>query len=428
MDDNNKNFSNSNNINEQEELKNKKIEELNEDKKEKFTGFCEEKSHMCELEYFCKTHNKLCCVACISKLTNEYNGHHNNCDFCNIKNIEEEKKDIIKQNLINLNNLSKKYDKSTYNLKNQSEIFNNMKEKIILTIKNVFNKLKEEVNNREKELLLELDQIFNSLNLTKDSFNKGNKLFDKIEKTIEFGKQIEKEWNGNKLNFFINESLIFENMIKEIKNINNYINKNNLNKINIRFKPDVNSMNEIINTIKTFGKVYNDMGITFRTYPYNNQFIISGESGNIITKIRPNRWIGTFSEESLDTSMEEHIFNVEILKSSSNYFYFGISNEFDIPSSTWIPSELKGWFYHFGVGGLYCGAPHYYHNYHSKHNSVSVNNYKDIKVVMDMKNKILKFIINNEERERYENIPLDKPLFPSVYLLDLNDSLKISYY
>ena len=53
MDDNNKNFSNSNNINEQEELKNKKIEELNEDKKEKFTGFCEEKSHMCELEYFC---------------------------------------------------------------------------------------------------------------------------------------------------------------------------------------------------------------------------------------------------------------------------------------------------------------------------------------------------------------------------------------
>ena len=44
-----------------------------------------------------------------------------------------------------------------------------------------------------------------------------------------------------------------------------------------------------------------------------------------------------------------------------------------------------------------------------------------------MKNKTLKFIINNEERERYENIPLDKPLFPSVYLYNLNDSLKISY-
>ena len=303
-----------------------------------------------------------------------------------------------------------------------------MKEKIILTIKNVFNKLKEEVNNREKELLLELDQIFNSLNLTRDSFNNGNKLFDKIEKTIEFGKQIEKEWNSNKLNFFINETLIFENMIKEINNINNYINKNNLNKINIRFKPDANSTNEIINSIKTFGKIYNDIGITFRTYPYNNEFIISGESGNIITKIRGNRWIGTFSEESLDTSKEEHILNVEILKSSSNYFYFGISNEFNIPSSTWTPNQLKGWFYHFGVGGLYCGAPHYYHNYQSKNNSVSVNNYKDIKVIMDIKNKILKFVINNEERECYENIPLDKPLYPSVYLYNLNDSLKISYY
>ena len=32
-----------------------------------FTGLCEEKNHLCELRYFCKTHNQLCCAECITK-------------------------------------------------------------------------------------------------------------------------------------------------------------------------------------------------------------------------------------------------------------------------------------------------------------------------------------------------------------------------
>ena len=32
-----------------------------------FTGKCNEGNHKDELEFYCKTHNKLCCVVCISK-------------------------------------------------------------------------------------------------------------------------------------------------------------------------------------------------------------------------------------------------------------------------------------------------------------------------------------------------------------------------
>ena len=96
-------------------------------------------------------------------------------------------------------------------VENNNEYYNIIK--YILTIKNVFNKLREVINNREKELLLELAQIFNSLSITKDSSVKRKEFYNKIKKSIEFRKQIEKEWNSNKLNFFINETLIFEHMI-----------------------------------------------------------------------------------------------------------------------------------------------------------------------------------------------------------------------
>ena len=36
--------------------------------KEIFTGFCQEENHNCELEFFCKNHNILCCAKCIIKI------------------------------------------------------------------------------------------------------------------------------------------------------------------------------------------------------------------------------------------------------------------------------------------------------------------------------------------------------------------------
>ena len=36
-----------------------------------FTGFCKVENHQYELEYFCKTHNILCCAKCIPKIKNK---------------------------------------------------------------------------------------------------------------------------------------------------------------------------------------------------------------------------------------------------------------------------------------------------------------------------------------------------------------------
>ena len=64
---------------------------LNKDIKEIFTGFCLEKNHNKELKYYCKGHNKLCCVACISKIKDNENGQHKDCDVFSINEIKEEK-------------------------------------------------------------------------------------------------------------------------------------------------------------------------------------------------------------------------------------------------------------------------------------------------------------------------------------------------
>ena len=43
-----------------------------------------------------------------------------------------------------------------------------------------------------------------------------------------------------------------------------------------------------------------------------------------------------------------------------------------------------------------------------------------------MKKRTLKFIINNEDKgDSYTNIPIDKPLFPAIWLYSKDDSVEI---
>ena len=39
-----------------------------------FTGICNEANHKNELIYYCKNHNKLCCVECIAKINTNNHG------------------------------------------------------------------------------------------------------------------------------------------------------------------------------------------------------------------------------------------------------------------------------------------------------------------------------------------------------------------
>ena len=95
-------------------------------------------------------------------------------------------------------------------------------------------------------------------------------------------------------------------------------------------------------------------------------------------------------------------------------------NDFDIKSSSY---DTCGWYYYYEYSSLYSGPPH---NYSGKNSGLSKVN-DEIIIVMNMKKRTLKFIINNEDKgDSYTDIPIDKPLFPAVLLGGKNDCVEIS--
>ena len=67
---------------------------------ELYNEFCEEENHHYnKLNYFCKTHNRLCCGLCLTKIKTKGDGQHADCEVCCIEDIKEEKKKVIKKKL-----------------------------------------------------------------------------------------------------------------------------------------------------------------------------------------------------------------------------------------------------------------------------------------------------------------------------------------
>ena len=64
-----------------------------------FSGFCKQENHFDKLDYFCKTHNTLCCSACIVKVKKKGRCQHSECDLCIIEDIKNEKKEILQKNI-----------------------------------------------------------------------------------------------------------------------------------------------------------------------------------------------------------------------------------------------------------------------------------------------------------------------------------------
>ena len=94
--------------------------------------------------------------------------------------------------------------------------------------------------------------------------------------------------------------------------------------------------------------------------------------------------------------------------------------DFDINNSSWATC---GWYFYCSNSCLYSGPPY---NYNGK--GTNLSGIKDeVEVIMDMNNKTLKFIINNEDKGvSYSNIPIDKPISPAIMLCNNNDSVEIS--
>ena len=93
--------------------------------------------------------------------------------------------------------------------------------------------------------------------------------------------------------------------------------------------------------------------------------------------------------------------------------------DFDIKSSN---HHTCGWYLNCYNLTLYSGPPHNYNG--NRTNLSKIEN--EILVVMDMKKRTLKFIVNNEDKgDQYTDIPIDKPLFPAVLLYNKNSSVEL---
>ena len=220
-----------------------------------FIDICKQNGHERKLEFFCKTHNELCCAVCISKLNENGYGQHKDCDICSIKNIKEEKKNKLNENIKYLQDLSNNLENTINELKTIFENINKSKEELKLYVQKIFTKIRTAINEREDELLLEIDNKYNDNFCREDIIEESIKLSNKIQKSLEKRKISDDDWNNNnKLSSLINDCINIENNIKTINYINDNIkNSNNFKKIKIGFAPK--DINEFIQNIKKFGKI-----------------------------------------------------------------------------------------------------------------------------------------------------------------------------
>ena len=93
--------------------------------------------------------------------------------------------------------------------------------------------------------------------------------------------------------------------------------------------------------------------------------------------------------------------------------------DFDLNTSSF---NNCGWYLYLRSLLLWSGPPHYYCSKETNFKKVK----DEIVLVMDMNKRTLKFLINNEDKgDAYKDIPIEKKLFPTVILCDINDSVEI---
>jgi len=238
-------------------FKNHNIYNLDKNFNEIFIDLCKEENHCLKMEYFCKNHNQLCCVACIAKIKGKGNGQHTDCNVCFINDIKEEKKNKLKENIKNLENLSETFTQSISELKELFEKVNENKENLKIKIQKIFTKIRNELNNREEELILEVDKKYEKTFNNEDIIKEWEKLPNKIKLSLERGKKIDKDWKDkDKINSLINDCINIENNIKEINKVNEKISqfKENKDKI-IKFNLEDDEIEKFIETIKIFGDI-----------------------------------------------------------------------------------------------------------------------------------------------------------------------------
>ena len=226
------------------------------DGKDIFINACQKENHFDKLEFYCKDHNTLCCACCITKIKEGGYGQHFDCDVCHITKIKDEKRNKLKENINQLEVLSNQIEKSINELKIIFEEINKNKEDLILKVQTIFTKIRNVLNEKEDKLLLDIDKQYDDKYFKEDLIKESERLPNKIKKSIDKGKIIEKEWDENNLSSLINDCIIIEKNIQEINKINDNIKKSKSNKdskIECNIKEE--QINILIDSIQNFGKI-----------------------------------------------------------------------------------------------------------------------------------------------------------------------------
>ena len=341
-----------------------------------FTGICKEKNHPMKLEFFCRNHNQLCCVACLCKIKAKGYGAHKDCDVYEIEKIKDEKKNKLKENIKCLEDLENKFNENINKLKDIFEKIEKDKDDLKLKIQKIFTKIRNAINDREIQLLLKVDNLYNNNYFNEDIIKKGEKLPKKIKSSLERGKLLDKEWDNNNLISYINDCINIEKNIKDINIINENINKcNTNNKIKPNFFPKEAELNIFVEQLNSFGKI-SYYEYRFRECPEKiseeRAYLITGKNKNIFTKTgKDTCWAGTICEYELDKSIEEHKWKIKILKTKNKNISIGVAPiDFDIHSSN---DTNCGWYLYCSNLSLFSGPPF---NYNGKNSNLSKINEK----------------------------------------------------
>ena len=330
----------------------------------------------------------------------------------------------MKENIKTLRDFSNTFEKSIEEVKS---IINNIsikKEELKNKIQKIFTNIRNVLNEREDKLLLEVDSKYDKLFLNEDIIKKTEKIPNKIRDSLDKGTKIDNNWDDNKLSELINECIIIENNIKDIHIINQEIKKSKSNSdLEIDFEPEEDNIYNLLDNIKSFGNVYNQLPqFKFKECPVNinenKKYIISGEQKNIITNCN-DYWIGTICQNKLKGE-KIYKWKIKILKTINKDIMVGVAPyDFDINASLY----KYGWYIYCNDSTLYSGPPHNYMSERTKLSKIE----NEIIIILDINKKTLKFIINNEDKgDSFTNIPTEKPLSPAVILAEKDDSVEIS--
>ena len=391
-----------------------------------FTGTCNEKNHPNKLDYYCSTHNNLCCAACLCKIKEKGDGQHNECNACYIGEIKDEKKKLLSNNINTLKDLSQKSKKWLKEIKKIYDKTKPKKDEIKGNIVNTFDNLISILDKRKKELVKELDNLYDKLIFSEEFMKTYKKLPSKIDNNLKKGKNVIEKWEedekNGKLNMLINDCINIEKSIEKFHQINEKIKSLN-SRIDFQFCLEDTDLETLSEKLKNLGKVvYNDYKFIFKQCPSNinmkRRFVISGENGSIITKKKPNFvWTGTTCLNEFKNFVE-YKWKIKILESSAKQVMVGVvPNDFDAEKmdETDFTVNINGWFFYLYDLRLYSGPPHNYRNKRTEFNDFS----NEVTLVMNMNKRSLKFMLNNiDQGEQYKDIPIDKPLYPAVCLFN----------